>query len=365
MQRSEGREESDVQAPWHDFAFVVQMPHLAPGEKLSEVEFLKQIAAWQWEAIARMLGCKPSQIVNAQHERLYGSVIDVELHLAERHSMESLGEDAHIRVRNRIRLYAKKFVEGFFAIDDKEIPDSLLATVKTRDDLRALPLSWACMTNAFIARTGGNLKLKVFKPAGIDDRAVDELKDPPPGIQEQARVQGGGEIEPLGATSGPAILLRDRHPERILYPIVPESDLNGAGLVYFARYESMMNYGERIFLSQHLERPVSSEFVSYLSTEHRKAYFFANASPTDLVHVDVAASLLPPGSFAEASTPLPYRVPMKFLFRVDLYRASDNVLMASSLVRKALHVPGNAKSVLLEAQRLLLRLQTECERAAG
>jgi probable biosynthetic protein (TIGR04098 family) len=355
VQKSGRREEQDVQAPWHEFGFVVQMPHLAPGEKLSEVEFLKQIAAWQWEAISRMLGVKPSQIVNAQHERLYGSVIDVELHLAERHSMELLGEDAHIRVRNRIRLYAKKFVEGFFAIDDQEIPDSLLATVKTRDDLRALPTSWACMTNAFIARHGGNLKLKVFKPAGVDEREIDELKDPPPGIQEQARVQGGGEIEPLGAATGPALPLRERHPARILYPIVPESDLNGAGLVYFARYESMMNYGERIFLSEHLERPVSSELISYLSTEHRKAYFFANASPTDSVDVRVSASLLPPGSFPDAATPRPYRVPMKFLFRVDLYRASDNVLMASSLVRKSLNVPGNAKGVLLEAQRFLLQ----------
>ena len=26
---------------WNDFAFTVAMPHLAPGDKLSEVEFLK------------------------------------------------------------------------------------------------------------------------------------------------------------------------------------------------------------------------------------------------------------------------------------------------------------------------------------
>ena len=46
---------------------------------------------------------------------------------------------------------------------------------------------------------------------------------------------------------------------------------------------------------------------------------------------------------------------MKFRFRLDLYRCADNVLMATSLVRKALNVPGSAKAVLMECERLLRR----------
>ena len=41
--------------------------------------------------------------------------------------------------------------------------------------------------------------------------------------------------------------------------------------------------------------------------------------------------------------------------RLDLYRSSDNVLMATSVVRKALNVPGHAKAVLMECERLLRR----------
>ena len=131
--------------------------------------------------------------------------------------------------------------------------------------------------------------------------------------------------------------------------------LNGAGLVYFARYESMMNYGERKFFGRQLEVPVSNEFVSCLSTEHRKAYFFANASPGDDVDVRISAELLPPGAFPEPPASRPHRTPMKFRFRLELYRSSDNVLMATSLVRKALNVPGPAKAVLMESERLLRR----------
>jgi probable biosynthetic protein (TIGR04098 family) len=343
-----------MKSPWHDNRFVVQMPHMAPGERLSEVEFLKLLAAYQWSGIAHMLGRKPSEITNDARERLYGSVIDVEMKLADPHSMEVLGEDAEIRVRNRVTSYAKKFVEGLFVIDDHDVPDSLLATIKRREDLRSIPASWAAMTNAFIAPTGSNTRLKVYKPAGIDEREVEEMATPPQGVRLQAHVQGGAAIEPLD--DGPAgVRIAAQRPEPILYHIVHESDLNGAGLVYFARYESMMNYGERKFLGRQLDVPVSNELVSCLSTEHRKAYFFANASPGDDVDVRVEAELLPPGSFAAAPPSRPHRTPMKFRFRLDLYRSSDNVLMATSLVRKALNVPGSAKAVLMECDRLLKR----------
>jgi probable biosynthetic protein (TIGR04098 family) len=341
-----------MRAPWHEYGFVTQMPHMAPGEKLSEVELLKQLAAYQWESIARMLGRKPSQIANDQGDRLYGSVIDVEVRFAPQHGLEVFGEDASVHVRNRVAMYAKKFVEGLFVIDGRPIPDSLVETVKTRDDLRSLTVSWAAMTNAFIVRSGGNVKLKVFKPSGVDDNRIEAMRDTPQGIRLQGEAQETGDVRPFEGPAG--IALADRRPlDPIVYTIVPESDLNGAGLVYFARYEAMMNYGERVFLCDHLAVPVSTELVSCLSTEHRRALFFANASPTDQVEARVSARLLPPGSFEPPEIPGGYRTPVKLEFRIDLYRASDRMLMACSRVRKALNVPGSAKAVLNEVSRLL------------
>lgn len=336
---------------WNHYHFVVQMPHMAPGEKLSEVEMLKLLAAYQWESIARALGQRPSQIESLQGDRLYGSVIDVEFHLGQRHSMEILGEDAEIHVRNQVRFFAKKFVEGLFVIDDRPIPDSTLDAIKSREDLRATGASFACMTNAFIARGAGNARLRVFSPAGVEEVSVPELREPPEGIREQGRVQKTGELAEPG--EGDWLPLADCDPRPVRYPIVRESDLNGAGLVYFARYEAMMNYGERLFLCEHLERPVSTELVAHLSTEHRRAYFFANANPSDDVLVYVRAAVQGPEGFAAPDPRVGYRVPLKMRFRIDLYRSSDLQLMASSVVRKSLNVPGHQKAVLAEADRLL------------
>jgi probable biosynthetic protein (TIGR04098 family) len=340
---------------WNGYDLVVQMPHMAPGEKLSEVEFLKILAACQWESIARALGRRPPDIANEANERLYGSVIDVELCLDPRHSMESLGEDANLRIANRVRFFAQKFVEGLFVIDDREIPPDLVGRIDTRKELAQCGASWACMTNAFIARSGGNVRLKVFRPAGADQAGVPELGETPYGIVEQGRVQASGRIEPV-IEDGQGLSVEPRDDALIPYRIVPESDLNGAGLVYFARFEAMMNYGERIFLCERLALPLSTDFVACLSTEHRRAFFFANASPSDTVLVHVSARLLPPGHFPAPPAGGPYRVPLKLVFRIDLYRSSDNVLMSSSLVRKSLNVPARNKGVLAEAERLLGRL---------
>jgi hypothetical protein len=198
------------------------------------------------------------------------------------------------------------------------------------------------------------VRLKVFRPVGAESAEGHALESTPFGIAEQARAQASGEVAPFD--EAPALELHPSSPERIVYPIVPESDLNGAGLVYFARYEAMMNYGERVFLAERQRPPLSHELVAGLSTDRRRVFFFANASPNDSVQIEVRAHLLAPGSFAPTGLPRGYRVPFKLLFRTDLYRDSDHALMASSLVRKSLHVPGGAKAVLNEAERLLRRL---------
>lgn len=338
--------------PWNQFELIVAMPHMAPGEKLSEVEFLKVLAAYQWEAISRLLGRRPPEIMNELNERLYGSLIDVELSFGESQSLDSLGEDSHISVRNRVNVYAKRFVEGLFVFNDQEVSGEVLKTVETRQDLRSLSLPWAYMTNAFISRVADSPKLKVFKPVGMDSLMGPELESTPAGIVDQARVQSSGTIEPF-ADSSPGIPLPTRKDELISYQIVPESDVNGAGLVYFARYVAMMNYGERVYLSTHLPRPLSYQATTCLSTDRRHIYYFANASPADSVDIVVSANLILPGDFQTVKISPRYGTPMKFLFRIDLYRGADKVLMASSLVRKSLNIPADAKTILMEAERFL------------
>jgi probable biosynthetic protein (TIGR04098 family) len=350
MLRVVGAPGSDMRT-WDSFQFTIGMPHMVP-DKLSEVELLKLLGAWQWDSIARVLGCRSSGIANGDGERLYASFINVELNLPPPHGQDSFVEGDAVAGANTIAVFANKFVEGLLVFGHEAVPADVTARVKSRGDLVRLECPWAYMTNAFVARMGSNSKLKVFEPAGLASRPAERMETLPTGIAEHQSVQATGAIADFGDGHGVPIVAQRSDP--IVYPIMPESDVNGAGLLYFARYVAIMNYGERVFLSDRLERSVSSPLLSCLATERRRLYYFMNADPTDSVRISVSASLVPPGPDA---APAPRRTLLKLLFRIDLYRGSDRVLMASSLVRKALNVPAVEKGLIAEGERLLATLR--------
>ena len=208
--------------PWNDFAFTVAMPHLAPGNKLSEVELLKVLGSHQWEAIARVLG-RPSQAITSElNERLYSSWIDVELKFAENRGPDHFGEGAQIRVKNRVGVYAKRFVEGFFVLGEEAIPEDVLQATKTRADLRALDSTWAYMTNAFIAPVGGNTRLKVFKPTGIETLDLPEVDHTPGESRTRLACRPPGRSRP-SANPTPASRFRSGTPTRSPTPWCPRA----------------------------------------------------------------------------------------------------------------------------------------------
>ena len=114
-----------------------------------------------------------------------------------------------------------------------------------------------------------------------------------------------------------------------------------------------MASGERRLLREGLPTPLSAPMVACLSTQHRRLYYFANASREERLQIRVQARFCPP----LAAAPSRIRTMGRFLFRTDLHRASDGVLMASALTEQALRIPGQSKPILTESERLLARIQ--------
>lgn len=334
---------------WLDYEFTIGMPHMVPN-RLSEVELLKCLGAFQWASIARGLGRPSSDIVNVQQERLYASFVNVELAFPPHRSLDSFGEGARVSLRNRIRAYAHRFVEGMFVFDSAPIPAEDLEGVATGFDLARSRHPWAYMTNAFVARAGSNSRLRVFEPEGMQEAGLPSLPTLPSGIAEHQVVQGSGLAGLSDATPGGKCLRGSGRP--LEYPILPESDLNGAGLLYFARYVAIANYGVRRFLAEQLARPVSNPLIECLSTDHLRIYYFQNADSFDTVRIFVTAWLenAPDGSAPDASG---NRCAGRLTSHVDLYRASDGALMASCLLGKSLNIPGRERGLLYEAERLV------------
>jgi probable biosynthetic protein (TIGR04098 family) len=329
-------------------SFTVGMPNMVP-DQLSEVELLKLYAEFQWVQLGNALDCPSHLLTSEEGERLYASVIQVESRFGRDGNISQFQEGDVVHARGAVQFYAKHFVEGWTLFDKKEIPEETVAAISTKSDLENLDTTYICMTNAIVARLADNSRLKTFSPAGIKDKDVPASKEKPLGIVEHDQVMQSGQIEPF-------------YDEERLTPIVPvdtspvpyaiqlENDVNGAGLLYFARYVAMMNYAERIFLLRNLDRPFSQPLTRYLSTERRRSYFFANAAETDEVLVHVSAAVVDLDQPAKKSSGLRTDA-LRLQLTFDLHRKSDGVLMAKSVVSKMLSIPNRYSSLLGEARR--------------
>ncbi len=329
-------------------SFTVGMPNMVPSQ-LSEVELLKIYAEFQWVQLGQALDCPSHLLASEDGERLYASVIQVESRFGRDGSISQFQEGDQVHARGTVQFYAKHFVEGWTLFDKKEIPEEAVAGIKTKADLEQLETTWICMTNAMVARLADNSRLKTFSPAGIKDRGVPTASEKPLGIVEHELVMQTGKIEPFYDDSR-LTPLRPVDASPIEYGIQLENDLNGAGLLYFARYVAMMNYAERIFLLRRLPRPFSQPLIRFLSTERRRTYFFANAQETDEVMVHCTGAAVDVEQPPRRPTGLRTDA-MRFQFFFDLYRRSDGVLMAKSVVSKALSIPNRFSSLQGEARR--------------
>jgi len=340
-----------TEAAWREFGLHVGMPHLAPG-RLSEEAVVKQLGAFQWQAVAALAGQPENAVVNEAGERLHVSMISVELGMPEGRSWEDFDEGCDLTFRQRTGVFGRKLVQGLFLFDKESIPEPDLQAVQSRDDLAHGRRPWAYLTHGFITRHAGTWA-KLETPQAFLNGTLPELEAMPAGIAEHLNVERTGAVDGFPLWSGAQELPGDAGSASFFYDVQPESDLNALGAVYCARFPSIMASGERRLLRSCLPAPLSEPLVACLVTEHRRLYYFANASREEKLHIRVQARFCPP----EKAAPARVRTMGRFLFRTDLHRASDSVLMASALVEKALRVPGSMKPLVTESERLLARMQ--------
>ena len=295
---------------WQDYRYEMGLPHLIAGS-VSEVELYKVMGMFQWISLAKLIDRRVNRIVGAQGERLYPSFVSVELAFP-RGLPADFDEGTQVNVRNGINIYGRRFMEGFSVFDSEPLPEGLCTNIRGKAELLTLDRPWIYMTNAFVARGGTNNRLKVFEPEGMEAAGPAETTALPTGIAEHRAVMASGDLVPFG--SEPSVELPVRSSDPVHYPIVLESDINAAWLLYFARYAAIAGYAERIHLGHHLLHPISAALDAALVLERRRIYYFANADAFDAVEA--------------------------------------RVLMASTIARKSL-VQRSDKAVVSEAERIL------------
>ena len=324
--------------------------------RLSEVELLKCLGAFQWDSIAQRLGQRSSEIVNGQRERLYASFVNVELAFPPQRSIDSFEEGSRVSLRNRVSVFARRFVEGMFVFDTAPVPAAETKAVATRAGPGAV---WSSL-GVHGQRVRGPRRLEQPAP-GV--RAVGHgrgrVHEPPDAALRHRRSPGRpGEglrgldgrrprrhpRRRLGAAARvphPAGERPERGRPSLLRPVRGHRELRRAPVPdRAARATGVVSRSSRASPSSG-----STPTTSRTRTRSTRCAIF------------VTASLDPAPEEAPALDASGSRLVGRFRFDVDLYRASDGQLMASCRLQKALNVPDREKGLVYEGERLLALLR--------
>jgi probable biosynthetic protein (TIGR04098 family) len=248
------------------------MPYLGRNN-LSESSLLKAIGDDRWRQIQDLGQVPTAQIRDDAGSRLYATFYFIELHLSPRNPLSAYGENDVLTFTTDISHYEKVYLDG-------------------RHVIAGHPEHWIRTSNVFIYQERGPSKLSVSIPATMDFTQIPQLETQPDSLDlcRQAKTNGV-----FWNPCPEDIPLFDGKKEHIYY-IDSDRDLNGAGLVYFANFISILDRAEREILSG-LSNPVPTEVLDARSTYQRRVGYYGNAQCTDRLHISLAARMrLLPGT---------------------------------------------------------------------
>ncbi|MGH7789597.1 MAG: LnmK family bifunctional acyltransferase/decarboxylase [Candidatus Binatia bacterium] len=234
---------------------------------LGETALLAQTAHYHWTTLAQLVGCPASRLVDAAGREVYASVYLAEIVAPPARGLASFGPDDELAVEGTLGRFGPSLLDGAHT----------LRPVGADGPTLAVRLSFV-----LVGRGAGADDLQVSTPSNA---RIDQV--PPLGREPQAYRQ----VKALRSTGfePPPPTARRLWPEAYsaTYPINPDRDLNGVGLLYFANYVAFLDAAERAALVS-LAGLAPAQLDGRVTVRRRIAYY-GNARPSDALQVGVEA----------------------------------------------------------------------------
>jgi probable biosynthetic protein (TIGR04098 family) len=306
----------------------IGMP-LTGRNNLAETPLLQWLGDQRWRHISDRMGIPTRQIVDEVGERLYATFFYVEMAFPPERPMASFGENDHLRAVSSIARYGTSMVDGVSYLmpgDHAVGDDPPFAGVQ---DAVAAGIPAVRLSNIFVKQFAGAEWLKKGRPAHPGFVRIPSMAQAPDSYAIVKRVEKAGHFgRPASAwipmTNGPV---------RREYRLIPDRDLNGAGLVYFANYPMFLDICERdVLLTANLA--LSEALVDRRTLVYRRSAYLNNASSRETLLVDVEPwlELSHPGVNESAANAQPFIVHIN----CRMYRRSDDRLMMVSTAQKVI-----------------------------
>ncbi len=317
---------TDASSPlWSRADLEIGMP-LTGRNNLAETPLLQYLGDQRWRQISDVIGVPSREIVDDAGERLYATFFFVEVAFPPGRPMSSFGENDQFTVMSSLARYGTSMVDGISYL----VPGSGASWTPFTSMQQAVDAGVPAvrMSNIFVKQFAGAQWLKKGRPAHPNFARVPALAEPPDSYETTKQAEQAGRFESSTAewtpmTDGP--VQRD-------YKLVPDRDLNGAGLVYFANYPMFLDICERDVLAS-ARSPLSEDLLDDRTLIRRRTAYLNNASSRDTLRIEIEPWSRVVGSLLHLHV------------NSRMFRRSDERLMMVSTAHKvvARTVPGTLK----------------------
>jgi probable biosynthetic protein (TIGR04098 family) len=265
--------------------------------------------------------------LDAEGNRLYATFFYVDLRFPESAPMASLAENDRVEVVSRIARFGGSMLDGVTWLLPLDGSGPVPA-LESAESAVAAGIPSVRLSNIFVRQFGGAEWLKKSRPANPGFETIRELAAPPDCSVAVKDAEKNGHFE----LPGPGYVPLISGETSTDYKLIPERDVNGAGLVYFANYPVFLDICEREALKS-AELPISEELCARRTVVRRRSAYLNNASWKDGVTVFTSAWVQNPFAMQHSA---PEMAAVKLFTNQRMYRKSDGRLMMVSTAEKML-----------------------------
>jgi probable biosynthetic protein (TIGR04098 family) len=296
---------------------------------LAESPLLKHLGDRLWTHLSALTGVPSRLLVDADNQRLYPTFFYVEVAFPEQRPMAAYGENDHLAVASTLARFGGGMLDGVSYLLPPGRPETSVPPFDGVAAAVAAGVPAVRLCTVFVKQFSGAEWLKRSRPINPGFAQVPESALPPDTYATVKQAGADGRF----ALPGPAYVPMTDGPVRTEYRLVPDRDLNGAGLVYFANYPLFLDICEREVLAA-AKLPLSEQHVDRRTLVRRQSAYLNNASARDTLVVEVEPWVENP---VAAGSAVPEISPIRLFVNYRMSRKSDGRLMMVSTAEKLIY----------------------------
>ena len=296
---------------------------------LAETPLLKVVGDLRWLHMARLTGVDSRDVKDDQLNRLYATFFYVDVVFPEKTPMAHFGENDRFTLVNTI-LSAdnNSMLDGYHFLYPAEWPDEKKVALPDGAAAVKLGIPYVRTSNTFVLMFQGASWLKKGVPAHPGMAKLPRAKEFFDSYTLMMNAHENGRFKVPPKTYSP---LNDERMHTTYQPL-PDRDLNGVGLLYFANYPTILDLAERELLSSKTRIKFDHHLLDLRTVVRRQSAYLSNVTPDDSVDVYLDAWIENPWLRVARGPSNPIRLFLNF----EMYRRSDRRKMMVSTVEKVI-----------------------------